>query len=108
MPNTPTTNVGLNKPAQGDTPWDATINGNWDKVDSLFGSGSTAPSITATHLIAVTDFKLAGGTTLVGQTGTGTSIVTNNAPTIAGSVTLSGSIGSYNGSATAGQGVEPI
>lgn len=38
--------------------------------------------------LAAAGLKVAGGTTLTGQTGTGTSIVTNNGPTIAGTTAL--------------------
>ena len=34
MANTPTTNFAYNKPAEGDSDWDTTINGNWDLLDA--------------------------------------------------------------------------
>lgn len=34
MANTPTTVYALNKPAQGDTPWTTTVNGDWDAIDA--------------------------------------------------------------------------
>lgn len=34
MANTPTAVYALNKPAQGDTPWTTTVNGDWDSIDS--------------------------------------------------------------------------
>lgn len=48
MANTPTPNVALQKPAQGDTPWDSTINGNWDRLDQIFGGTVTPPNMNIT------------------------------------------------------------
>jgi hypothetical protein len=44
MANTPTANIGLNKPAQGDAPWDATMNANLDRLDSILSGGVAQPS----------------------------------------------------------------
>ena len=35
MASTPTTNFAWNKPAEGDTDWDTTLNGNWDSLDTI-------------------------------------------------------------------------
>lgn len=86
MANTPTPNVGLNKPAQGDTPWDATVNGNMDRLDAIFGGTFTVPAITVTN-----------ETTTTSTIGTAT-ITTLKATAIT----------QYSGIVTAGQGVAPI
>jgi hypothetical protein len=50
MANTPTANIGLNKPAQGDVPWDATMNANLDRIDSCLSGGVQLPGIKATAI----------------------------------------------------------
>ncbi len=41
MANTPTTNIGLNKPAVGDTGWGVTTNATLDRLDLLLGKVAT-------------------------------------------------------------------
>lgn len=38
MPNTPTPNLNLLKPALGDSGWNVPTNGNWDTIDKIFNS----------------------------------------------------------------------
>jgi hypothetical protein len=33
--STTTSNIGLSKPAAGDTDWASEVNGNWDKIDTI-------------------------------------------------------------------------
>lgn len=60
MANTPTANIGLNKPAQGDAPWDVTMNGNMDKLDSLLSGGTAIPGLN------IAGAKINGVTTVAG------------------------------------------
>lgn len=101
MANTPTPNVGLNKPAQGDFPWDATVNGNMDRLDAIFGGTFTPPVIAPTALKPglITQYNglttagggvpaILGATSQKTESAADANIVTFTPPAVAGSYRL--------------------
>src|SRR6058998_257241 len=78
MANTPTAFYGFNKPAQGDTPWATTANGDFDSIDAEIARPRipfNSPTVGAT-----TTCDLALGRVFVFTVSQATTLAFTNAP----------------------------